>query len=204
MKKLGVVLAILAVVALVGCGSGTAGGAAKGDGGGAAPFKVDLSKLSMVVPEKPKKIEDVLKGQYKTVPGVKNTVAFTQNYDDLLILLTASDIPADFSKYTRCTITVKYYNPKGDEIKQADGFAMAVLVYDIKGDLRGPAMDAGPNTPLKQMNLGGYSGMASTDRGARVSLSKPPQAILLQNANAGVAFLELTSLVFHNGDYKSE
>jgi len=201
MKKLGVVLAILATIALVvGCGSGTAGGAAKGSGAPEAePFKVDLTKLTQVVPEKPKKLEDVLKGQYKTAPGVKNTVAFSANYDDLLILIPASALPADFSKYKRCTITATCFNKAGAEIKPDYGNGMVSLVIDIKGNIRS---DGNPNLLLKEFNLGRDS--ISTDRGVRLLSSQPPQGVLVQNSNTNVAFIEVTGIIFHNGNYSSQ
>jgi len=184
MKKLGVVLAILAIVALVGCGSGTTGGAtASGGGGGEAPFKVDLTKL----------------------PKVKNEKAFSKAWDDLLIELPASALPSDFSKYTRFTVTAKYYNAAGVEIEQGDSNCMVSMIYDLKGDIRGPANGPGANTPVKEFNVGGFSGLIHKDRGIRITFSQAPQAILFQNnSGSAVAFIELTSIVFHNGNYKSE
>jgi len=205
MKKLGAVLAILAIVALVGCGSGTAGGAAKsgGGGGGAAPFKVDLSKLSTVDIASGSTAEQTAKT--KTIPGVKNKAPLTKAWGDVLILLPKEALPSDFSKYTRFTVTCNYFDAAGEEIPQGDSNVMAVMIYDINGDVRGPAMGPGPNTPVKEMNVGGFSGMIHKDRGIRVTFSQAPQAIMFQN-NSGskVAFIELTSMVFHNGDYKSE
>jgi len=185
MKKLGVVLAILAIVALIGCGSGTTGGATAsgGGGGGGAPFKVDLTKL----------------------PLVKNAKPFTKAWDDLLIELPKSALPTDFSKYTRFTITAKYYDATGEEIPQGDSNCIVTMIYDMKGDIRGPSMGPGPNTPVKEFNVGGFSGMIHKDRGVRITFREAPQAVLFQN-NSGskVAFIEITSMVFHNGDYKSE
>jgi hypothetical protein len=184
MKKLGVVLAIFAIVALVGCGSGTTGGAtASGGGGGAEPFKVDLS----------------------TLPLVKNDKAFSKAWDDLLINLPASSLPSDFSKYTRFTITAKYFEASGAEIEQGDSNCIVSMIYDLNGDIRGPANGPGANTPVKEFNVGGFSGLIHKDRGIRVTFSQAPQAVLFQN-NSGskVAFIELTSMVFHNGNYKSE
>jgi hypothetical protein len=183
MKKLGVIFAILAIAALVGCGSATTGGASAGGGGGGAAFKVDLS----------------------TLPLVKNAAPFSKAWDDLIIRLPASSLPSDFSKYTRFTVTAKYYNAGGTEIEQQDSQCIVSMIYDMNGDIRGPAMGPGANTPVKEFNVGGFSGMIHKDRGVRVTFSQAPQAILFQN-NSGsqVAFIELTSMVFHNGDYKSE
>jgi hypothetical protein len=203
MKKLGAVLAILAVVALVGCGSGTAGGAAKGGGGGAPPFKVDLSKLSTVDIASGSTAQDTPKT--KTIPGVKNKAPLTKAWGDVLILLPKEALPTDFSKYTRFTLTCKYFDASGAEIDQGDSNAIVSMIYDLNGDIRGPAQGPGANTPVKEFNVGGFSGLIHKDRGIRVTFSQAPQAVLFQN-NSGskVAFIELTSMVFHNGDYKSE
>jgi len=204
MKKLGVVLAVLAIAALVGCGSGTAGGAAKG-GGGAAPFKVDLSKLTTLQIKSGDSAEPTLKGNYTTIPGVKNKDPLTKAWGDVLIFLPQDALPSDFSKYTRLTLTCKYYDASGAEIEQGDSNAIVSVIYDLKGDIRGPAQGPGANTPVKEFNVGGFSGMIQKDRGIRVTFKEAPQAVLFQN-NSGskVAFIEMTSMVFHNGDYKSE
>jgi len=204
MKKLGVVLAILAIVALVGCGSGTSGGAAKSGGGGSAPFKVDLSKLSTLDIPSGSRVEDE-RAKNKTIPGTKNKAPLTKAWGDVLILLPKDALPSDMSKYQRCTITCKYFDAGGAELDQGDSNCIVSVIYDINGDVRGPAQGAGPNTPVKEFNVGGFSGLIHKDRGVRVTFSQQPQAVLFQN-NSGskVAFIEMTSLVFHNGDYKSE
>jgi len=214
MKKLGVVLAILAIVALVGCASSVSDGGGKaaapsgGGGGGGAPFKVDISKLSTLKIPSGGNAEGA-RGANVRIPGVINQDPITKAWGDVLIFLPKESLPSDFSKYTRMTATCKYYEAKdgakGDEIAQGDSNAMVVLIYDVNGDLRGPAMGPGPNTPVKEMNVGGFSGLVQKDRGIRVTFREAPQAIMFQN-NSGskVAFIELTSLVFHNGDYKSE
>ncbi|MDR2597007.1 MAG: hypothetical protein LBC76_06780, partial [Treponema sp.] len=136
---------------------------------------------------------------------VKNDKPFSKAWDDLLIELPADALPSDFSKYTRFTVTCKYYNAGGVEIEQGDSNVMVSMIYDLKGDIRGPANGPGANTPVKEFNVGGFSGLIHKDRGIRVTFSQAPQAILFQNnSGSAVAFIELTSIVFHNGDYKSE
>ena len=189
MKKISVILAVLAILALAGCASsgGGGGGAA---GGGAAPYSVDLSKLRAVA---------IGAGDVVGEPtglSVRNKDAFAKNYDDLMILFP-SDMP-DVTGYARITIKCKYFNADGGEIAQGDSNAMVSLVYDINGDKRGPEMGAGPNTPLKEFNVGGFSGQVSTDRGVRVNLSQNPGAILFQNSNTNVKFIEVTDIIFHN------
>jgi hypothetical protein len=180
MKKLGIVLAIITIVALAGCASG-GGGAKKGaPAGGGEPFVVDLS----------------------TLPSVKNEKPFTKNWDDFLIILP--QFPVDVTQYQRLTITAKYYNAQGEEVEQQDSKAMVVLIYDPDGDIRGPAMGPGPNTPVKELNVGGFSGLVNKDRGVRISLKQAPGALLFQNNDTSISFIELTSFVFHNGDYSSK
>jgi len=197
MKKIGIILTIaIALTLVVGCAS--SGGSSSSSGGGAAlkPYSVDLSTLSLVVPEPPKGTEAVLKGQYKTRQAVKNATPFVKKYDDLLILFPAQ-FPVDITQYSRITITCKYFDASGAELEQADTRAMVSLVYDLKGDLRGPEMGPGKNTPLKEMNVGGFSGLVNTDRGVRIKLNQVPGGILFQNSDDIVKFIELTGITFH-------
>ena len=191
MKKISVILAVLAILALAGCAS-SGGGGGGSSGGGAAPYSVDLSKLRAVAMGGP---GNNTVGE-PTGETVKNKVAFSKNYDDLMILLP-SDMP-DLKGYARVTIKCKYFNADGGEIAQGDSNAMVSLIYDLAGDLRGPEMGAGPNTPLKEFNVGGFSGSVSTDRGVRITLSQNPSAILFQNSNTNVKFIEVTDIIFHN------
>jgi len=200
MKKIGIILAIaIALTFVVGCASSGGSSSGGGGGGGAAlkPYSVDLSTLSLVVPEPPKGTEAVLKGQYKTQKAVKNATPFVKKYDDLLILFP-EQFPVDITQYSRITITCKYFDKSGAELDQADTRAMVSLIYDLKGDLRGPEMGPGKNTPLKEMNVGGFSGLVNTDRGVRVKLTQVPGGILFQNSDDMVKFIELTGITFHN------
>jgi len=176
MKKIGIILSIaIALTLVVGCAS-SGGGSSGGGGGGAAlkPYAVDLSKL----------------------PLVKNQKPFTKKYDDLLI--TFPPFPVDITQYSRVTITCKYFDASGAELPQADTRAMVSLIYDLKGDIRGPEMGPGKNTPLKEFNVGGFSGLVNTDRGVRIKLIQPLGGILFQNSDDMVKFIELTGITFHN------
>jgi len=182
MKKICAILVVLVVLGLVGCASSSSGGD--------APYSVNLSRLRAV---------RLGPGDVVGEPtglSVRNRNAFTKNYDDLFILFP-SDMP-DVTKYQRVTIRCKYFNEAGEEITQGDGNAMVTLIYDINSDKRGPEVGPGPNTPLKATNIGGFSGEVSTDRGVRITLSQKPAAILFQNSNAGVKFIEVTEITFHN------
>jgi len=195
MKKIGIVLAIVVALTLVvGCassgGSKDSGG---GGGGGATPktYSVDLNTLNY----------KIFNQSSKTLTGGGagkiNATPLPKRWDG--ILFTFADFPVDVTKFSRVTINAKYFNEKKEEIAQGDGRAMVVLVYDVTGDLEGPEMGPGKNTPVKEFNLGGFSGLVSTDKGVRVTLSKAPGGILLQAADANVKFIELTQITFHTG-----
>jgi hypothetical protein len=174
MRKAGIIIAIIAILAVAGCA--TTGGAAKSGGGAAGDaYYVDLT----------------------TLPLTRNASAFTKAWDDLLIPLP--EFPVDVTQFQRVTIRCNYFDAAGAEITQADSNVMVTLIYDPSGDIRGPSDGPGPNTPLKEFNVGGFSGAVSTDRGVRIRLTKQPGAILFQN-NSGskVAFIEITQLAFHN------
>ncbi|MDR0503875.1 MAG: hypothetical protein LBH16_11205 [Treponema sp.] len=191
MKKLGFIIAVVAIVAFAGCASGGKSSAAGSSAGGGEPYSVDLSTLTQVLlAEKDAIGETVGKGI------LRNQTPFPKNYADLMFIF--DEFPVDVTQYQRITIKCKYFNEAGEEIPAGDTNAMVVLVYDIDGDKRGPAMDAGPNTPLKEMNLMGYSGVVSTDKGSRSRLTKAPGGILFQNSNAGVKFIEVTEITWHN------
>jgi len=191
MKKISVILAVLAILALAGCASsGGGGGGGESASTGASSYSVDLSRLRVVTLGAGDAVGE------PTGLSVRNSNPFTKNYDDLFILFP-SDMP-DVTGYSRITINCKYFNADGGEINQGDSNAMVVLVYDINGDKRGPEMGAGPNTPLKEFNVGGFSGQVSTPRGVRVNLRQNPGAILFQNSNVGVKFIEVTEITFHN------
>jgi len=197
MKKIGITLAIvIALTLVVGCAS--SGGSSASSSGGDKPYSVDLSKLIQVVNEPPKQYEDLFKsGQYKTISALKNPAPFARKYDNLLFLFP--EFPVDITKYKRVTINCKYYNSNNEEIGQGDTKAMVTLILDPKGDLRGPDMGSGKNTPLKEFNVGGFSGLVSTDKGTRIVLSQAPGAILFQNSADDVKFIEVTQITFHNG-----
>ena len=200
MKKFGVVLAIVAALTLVvGCASsGGSSGGGKSSGGAVKPYTVDLTKLVQVINDPPRQYEDLLKsGNYKTSTALKNPVPFARKYDNILFLIP--ELPVDVTKYKRVTINCKYYNAKNEELAQSDTKAMVTLILDPKGDLRGPDMGSGKNTPLKEFNVGGFSGLVSTDKGTRVTLSQQPGAILFQNSGDDVKFIEVTQITFHNG-----
>jgi hypothetical protein len=189
MKKFGIIFVVaLVVFGLVGCGSS---GGKKAAGDSPDPFFVDLSTLT---------VTDLDGNPIGEGGVVKNPVAFTKNYDDMMILF---NFPAgfDITAYSRITVKVDVFNADGGVIPPADTNAMVSLIYDIKGDIRGPDMGPGKNTPLKEFNVGGGSSSISRARGFPVRLSQNPQAILFQNSNIGVKFIEVKEICFHDSNY---
>jgi hypothetical protein len=195
MKKIGVFLTIvLALALIVGCASsgGSSGGKAAAAGGATAePYSVDLSPTTFGM------FSDSANNVTNPGKGVRNTIPFAKRYDGVLFYL--SGITADLSQYRRITINATCFDAKGEEIAPKDGNAMVVVIYDPKGDLKGPEMGAGKNTPLKEFNIGGFSGMVHKPNGSRLTLSQAPGAILLQCSSDAVKFIEITEVTFHNG-----
>jgi len=191
MKKISAILAVLVVLTFVGCASsgGSSGGSSAGGGGGDS-YSIDLSTVTV------SNWTRSTKGMTAPVPGVKNVDPFQARYDGVVV--NFPELPVNVTTFQRVTIKAKYFNADGNEVSQADGQAMVVLFYDVNGDLEGPEMGAGRNTPLKEFNLGGFSGQVSTDRGSRVGLSQNPGGLLLQCSSDGVKFIELTEVTFHN------
>jgi hypothetical protein len=191
MKKISMIFAIALILAFAGCES-TGGGKAS-EGGDLEPFIVDLSTLS----------------------AVRNATPFTKNWDDFYIRLP--EFSVDLTKYNRVTITAKAFNAAGEELPGADSQIMVTMVSDTSdwkpehlGSVNQPAShrsDGNRNIILKEFNVGGYSDNIGKDRGVRVRMTQNPQALLFQVAQGfatnGVRFIEITSLVFHTGNYST-
>jgi len=195
MKKFGLVIAIVAVIAIVFAGCASGGGGGGRSGSGQAPYIVDLSKMVQYsVTNSPDKL-------VAPVRGLRNLTPITKNWTDVMYLFP-EDMP-DVTGYSRVTVTVKYFNASGDELPPRDSMGMASMILDTNGDWRGPEMGSGPNHAFKEFNVGGFSGMLHKDRGVRVGLKKNPAAILIQAAqDRSVFFIELSGVIFHNGDFK--
>jgi hypothetical protein len=191
MKKILLVVVILLMTSAL----AFAGGKKDSGGGGEPPFVVDLTKLIQAETLSGDKV-----GQ-KYGNLLRNRTAFTKAWDGFLILFPEDMV--DVSKYQRVTITLKYFDAGGNELEPADSMGQLNFINDLNGDWRGPAMDAGPNTPLKQMNIGGFSGMINKERGVRHGCSKVPGGMIIQRAqDAKVAYIEVGMIVFHNGNFK--
>ena len=188
MKNLGIVLTVLAVLSFAGCAS-------SGGGSGVEPFIVDMSKLTQY-----QRLDgDKLGVSYGNV--LKNQNAFTRSWQGMIIRFPDNFV--DVTKYSRLTIALKYYNSAGSEIAPRDSMGQVTVIYDLNGDWHGPSMGPGPNTPVKEMNVMGFSGILQGDRGIRHNMNRAPQGIFIQRAqDDNVAFIELTRVIFHNANYK--
>jgi hypothetical protein len=131
-----------------------------------------------------------------TLPFTRNAEPLTARWGDVLIRFPAWPANVDWTRFNRVIIRAKYFNAEGNEIRQQDDHVMVTLIYNPEGDIRGPEMGPGPNTPLKAFNVGGGSSTVHTDRGAPIRLERAPGAILFQNANANVRFIEVTEITF--------
>jgi hypothetical protein len=177
MKKLSVIIAVMALLAFAGCASG--GGKAV-DPADLPPYAVDIS----------------------TLPVVKNEKPFTKNYDDFMVRLP--DFPVDVTKYQRMTIRAKVFNAAGEQIpfEYSQNCMVSVIINPDVPDAQ--IRTEGPNVPLKEFNVAPdfvpsrQASDVSSDRGVRVRLTAPPKALLFQNAGDQVKFIEVTEIVFHN------
>jgi hypothetical protein len=153
-------------------------------------LEVDLKTLTKVSIASDK-VGDPIRGGNP----LRNNEPFSKNYDDLMFLIPAMP-NVDWTAFDRVILKVKYFNEAGVEMPQADTRAMATIIYDPKGDLRGGSGEGpGPNNPLKTYNVGGYSTNISGN-GAPIKMNKAPGAILLQNSSADVKFIEIEELTF--------
>jgi len=193
MKKILLIAVVLLMTsALAFAGGGKDKGAAAS---GEPPFIVDLKTLSQT---------EVLSGDKvgrNLGNSVRNLTPFSKAWDGFLI--TFPENMVDISKYQRVTITLRYFDAAGNELEPADSMGQLNFINDLNGDWRGPAMGPGPNTPLKEMNIGGFSGLIQKERGVRHGCSKVPGGMIIQRAqDAKVVFIEVGAIIFHNGNFK--
>ena len=129
--------------------------------------------------------------------STRNGVAFTQRWDDFFIRFP--EFPyVDFTAFSRVTIRADAFGAGSEPIAPADTMIMVTLIYDPAGDLRGPPTDPGPNTPLRQFNVGGPSGTVHTERGSSVNLTQAPGGVLFQNSDIAVRYIEVVEVTFYN------
>jgi len=141
--------------------------------------------------------QDRLTVDLKTLPMTRNATAFTKDWEDFLVEFPAFPATINWNNFNRVIVKTKYFDASNKEIQQSDSKVMVTLIYDPKGDIRGPDMGPGPNTPLKVFNVGGYSSSISKDSGSPLRLTKAPGAILLQNnPGSGVKFIEIEEITF--------
>jgi len=192
MKKVVIVLAFVVALAFLGCPGTPPPPPAPAVVAAPKTYTVDLGAVSYQIFSDKTGILATGAGK-----GAKNATAIPARWDG--VLFTFGALPADITQFKRVTINAKYFDASGKEIAQGDGKVMAVVAYDLKGDLKGPEMGPGKNTPLKEFNVGGASGLVSGEKGVRINLAQAPGGILLQASDATVKFIELTQVTFHNG-----
>jgi len=199
MKKILLIAVVLLMTSmLVFAGGGKDKGAAAGSG--EAPFIVDLKTLQLIEiinQDNPAKVGQLLGNQLRNPNPIERTWqcivwVFPENF-------------VDVTKYTHVTVTAKYFDADGNELAPADSMSQVVFLYEVAdSDWHGPSAGPGPNTPFKEGNLMGFSGMVHKDRGSRHGMNRAPKGILIQRAqDRRVLFIELTSIVFHNRNYDS-
>jgi len=183
MKKIGVIIAIIAVIAVValaGCVSG--------------PKGEQLDQLTL---------------DLSLLPATRNAAPLTRQWADFIIDLTPI-LPenVDWGFFTRMIVKVNYYDVNGRMIEHDNDLAMLTLVYDLSklevpdfGRGADPGVNIG-NAAQKQFNLMGQWSNVHT-RGCMVMLTKAPGALVLQNSNPRVAFLEIVEITFYNEDLVS-
>lgn len=182
MKKISVVLTALTVAAVVGL-TGCAGSPPQQQAPvielASEPFTVDLSLL----------------------PLVRNEEPFTQQWDNLVIQFPEGMFDGiDMRAYTRVTIRADYFDENGDFIEPDNDFVMVVLVYDLEVNF-GDSPDGvspGPNSPLRQLHIGGEWGSIHTEQGSPNGLMRAPDAIVFHNISTHVRYVEVTEITFHN------
>jgi len=134
------------------------------------------------------------------LPHTINPEEFEKNWDDFMIVFPPWPNNIDWAFLNRIRVQIRYYWDDMEEIAPADTNAMVSLIYDLNGDIRGPADGPGPNTPLKHFNLMGPSGTIHSEGGARLFLDKAPSAILFQNSHERVSFIEVTEITFFRAE----
>jgi len=132
-----------------------------------------------------------------TLPATRNAAPFTRAWDNFFIQFPPWPANINWSNFNRAIIRIKYFDENGVEIRQSDSRAVAILVYDPAGDIFGlPNGGPSSNIPLKELNVGGGSGMVHRDNGARISLDRAPGGINFQNNDLSVRFIEVTEITF--------
>jgi len=136
-----------------------------------------------------------------TLPFVRNEVAFTRQWDDLIIPFPEGTFDGiDLRAFQRVTIRADYFDVDGNFIEPDNDFAMVVLVYDLSRNFGDSpdGMGPGPNSPVRQLNLGGSWGSVHTEQGSLIRLTRAPEAIVFHNSSMHVRYIEVTEITFHN------
>ena len=184
MKRFGVVIAIVALVAafaVIGCVS-TGGGKGSND----ERYTVDLS----------------------TLPAIRNTQPFAQIHDQLMIDL--SGLPIDVSQFRRVTIRLRAFDARNNIITGWNANGVSRLILDTTGYTQGTNearfKNLGGNVALMEVNTG-FEGLGaiSSNEGVLMGIRSKPAALglLIENNSNEVRFIEITEITFHNGTAKA-
>jgi len=172
MKRVGIVTAVVVSLAVVGF-MGCAGGPERDPD---AFFTVDFAGWGL---------------------QTRNAAPLGGQWADFLIRFPDEIHDIDFRAFSRVTIRANAFNADGEPL-QGDDLMMVTVIYDMAGDIRGPEGGPGPNTPLKEFNVGGSMGTVHTRRGTPLRLNRAPEGVLFQNSNAIVRYIEVVEITFHN------
>lgn len=174
MKKFGILLAVVAIVAIGFAGCASTGGDAASDAN--QRYDVDLTLLK----------------------ETKNPTAFESIYG--VWEVPFPEFPVDIKQFKKVTMTAKAYDADGNDITAWTANAQVKLVMNFDE----PWESAGPNVIFHELNVG-YPGLGPMTMDAGVStffgaFETLPQGFIIQNSANEVKFIEITSLIFHNGN----
>jgi hypothetical protein len=174
MKRLLVIFAIIALVtaSVIGCGSmGGGGGGAKLD-----RYKADLSTFEII----------------------KNQTALTKQWDGYKVPFP--EFPVDITQFRRITVRLRTFNDAGHDITGWSASGVVRVVWNL--DLPESGLKAAANVIINEVN-GGFEGLGqiSSNEGVLMGrLSKVPAGLYVECNSADVKFIEITEIIFHNGE----
>jgi hypothetical protein len=172
MKRLGIFFAIIALVtafSVIACTS-TGGGGSKLE-----RYKADLSTFEII----------------------KNQTPLTKQWDGFKIPFP--EFPEDITQFRRITVRARAYNDLGHDITGWSANGVLRLVWDLnlpEGDLK-----KSPNVIFNEVNCGFEGlGQVTTNEGVLMGrLSKLPAGFFIECNSEDVKYLEITEVIFHNG-----
>ncbi len=170
MKKIGILLAVIAIAAIGFSACASTGGGAQSAGN--QRYEVDLSLLA----------------------ETRNPTAFTKIYD--IWEVPFPEFPVDIKQFKKVTMTAKALDADGNDITAWAANAQVKLVMNFDE----PYDD---NVIFHELNVG-FPGLGPITMDAGVStffgsFETLPQGFIIQNSANEVKYIEITSIIFHNG-----